>query len=490
MSEHLRNSLWASAAAAAAAILLLFRPISAFETTLWGPADPWNNGDFLGAHWLFWAAGQPDGVEKLLFWPWGEDSLWKAFPNPFDAWLLSGILGQLSFPLGWNLMMLAHHTLNVVATTWLGRAAGLRPLHATAAGIVVAATPIMLLEHAMGHTLTSAVWPGVMGLAALLRGRSALAGILIGVQGLAYLYTGLFAGIVALIVRPQRGLLWALVVIAPYLLHLSPQLQAAGSTLPPDGFTGLPLDGLIGTAQQFQYRLFPWSLAALLAPLVLPHRGVGARLMVAAVVLLLVSLGPSWSLHRGASPFLESPLHLIFGLPGLDRMHHPARLALLAVPLLAVVSLLLINRARSIWALGVALACATQWSIIDNTAAWSASPEIPGNQAALWARDHAEAVVDLGSTHLQSLSLQTIHGKPTLAGLHPRSRPPPHVDAALLRQVELWARGEPQPRLPARLKQLGYSHVLVIDRGQDTLLSASAVQEQLGAPVFEGVFAL
>ena len=91
---------------------------------------------------------------------------------------------------------------------------------------------------------------------------------------------------------------------------------------------------------------------------------------------------------------------------------------------------------------------------------------------------------------MQSLSLQTIHGKPVLAGLHPRANPPPHVDRSLLVRVNLWATGQVQHGLPARLKQLGYSHVVVIDRGPGRTPDLSAVSAQLGDPVVPGVYAL
>ena len=81
---------------------------------------------------------------------------------------------------------------------------------------------------------------------------------------------------------------------------------------------------------------------------------------------------------------------------------------------------------------------------------------MPGAEAAAWLEENATAVVDLGSSHMQSLSLQTIHGKPVLADFHPRANPPPHVDRSLLTRVNLWATGQVQRGLPARLK-LGYS---------------------------------
>ena len=490
VSEDRRQTLLACVTACAVALALLVRPLQHLDAVVWGPSDPWNNGDFLGAHWLFWAVQQPGDAAAGLFWPWGELDAWTSFPNPFDAWILSGITERAGFPLGWNLMMLGHHLLNVIATVLLARAIGLRTLHAAASGALVAATPLMLHEHAMGHTLTAAVWPGLLGLAALCAGRGAVAGLWIGIQGLTYLYTGLMVGVVALILRPTRGLLLAILVVAPYLLHLSPQLEAASAVAPPDGFTSLPIDGLMGSAQQFHVRLFPVVILGVLAVRFGQHRAWACRAVLAAALLILIALGPSWILHRGGGEWMMSPLQLLFDVPGLDRMHHPIRLAMLATPLLAVASMATLNRQRAIWALGGLLLCGTQWRVIDNTAAWSAAGEVPGAEAAAWLEENATAVVDLGSSHMQSLSLQTIHGKPVLAGLHPRANPPPHVDRSLLIRVNLWATGQVQRGLPARLKQLGYSHVVVIDRGPGRTPDPSAVSAQLGDPVVPGVYAL
>ena len=144
----------------------------------------------------------------------------------------------------------------------------------------------------MGHTLTAAVWPGLFGLAALSAGKGLQAGLWIGVQGLAYLYTGLMAGIVALIVRPTRGLLLALLVVAPYLWHLSPQLEAATAVAPPDGFTSLPIDGASGVGSAVPYPTVSSHLLGVLAPFVGPHRSWARRAVMAATLLFVMAIGP------------------------------------------------------------------------------------------------------------------------------------------------------------------------------------------------------
>ena len=462
------------------------------DKVIWGPADPWNNGDFLGAHWLFWAFSVQESPEGLLNWPWGEHGVLSSFPNPFDAWLLGSLFADTDFPLNWNLMMLGHHLLNVVATVYLARVAGGRVLHASAAGALVAASPIMLHEHAMGHTLTAAVWPALFAFGALIKRNTCVAGILIGVQGLCYLYTGLAAGLVALIIRPARGLFLSLLVCGPYLFFLIPGLESANTVRPPDGFNGIPVKGLFGLSSQWHIQLHPLVWLGLGAWFWGDRdtQGLRRRIVMAATLLCLWSLGPHIILNRGDSSVFGSPISFLFDLPGLSRMHHPIRLGMLYTPLLAIALILGLNRRRGIWALGLIAICLTHWRIIDNTAAWSASAQIPGEKAARWLKKNSAAVVDLGSHGMEALSLQTIHGKPILAGFHPRSKPRPGVDATLMQRVDAWAQGQEQPHLPQRLKQLGYSHVIIVDRGPGKTPSEQAIRSQLGPPVYPGVYAL
>jgi hypothetical protein len=490
VTHNRRQSILAILTAVAVALLMLHRPLMVMSKVVWGPADPWSNGDFVGAHWLFWASTTSHDPAALLNWPWGEGPILVSFPNPFDAWLLGSLLSGVVFPLGWNLMMLGHHLLNVAATVVLARSAGARTLHAAAAGALIASTPLILHEHAMGHTLTAALWPGLFALAAALTGRGWLAGIWIGIQGLAYLYTGLAVGLVALLLRRSWGLGLGLLMMAPYLALLWPQLESAHAVRPPDGFTVLPLDALWGGSGQSFLRLQPLLGLCVLAAVAFRSRPIVGRLILAASLLLLVALGPEVVLHRGDSVWFYSPLRALFSVPGLSRMHHPIRLAMVAVPLLAVAGAVAMGRKRAVYALVVIGLSGLNWRSIDNTAAWSASPKIPGASAAEWLKSNSVAVVDLDGSAMGALSLQTIHGKPILSGFHPRDRPPPGVDASVFERLNLWAKGIPQPTLPARLKQLGFSHVVVVDRGEGRRPSERALKTQLGPAVFPGVYAL
>ena len=472
------------------AVGLLWRPIQVMNESLWGPADPWTNGDFLGVHWLFWASTQPGNPTALLNYPWGEASILANFPNPFDAWLLGPLVAQMSFPLWFNLMMLGHHLLNVAATVWFARALDARPLHAIAAGALVAATPVMLHEHTLGHTLTAAVWPGLLGLTALHRGREWVAGFWIAIQGYCYLYTGLAFGLIAVTLRPRRGLALAVALMLPYVLVLAPYLEAANAVAPPDGFTALPIDGLLWQAQQPQVRMHPVLLLGLLAPWGGSRNNQRTRtcLAISAALLLLIALGPTWILERGQDPIAQSPIQALFQIPGISRMHHPIRMTMLAVPILAVSVAIFLHRRRAIWPFFIIGLVIPTWKTIDNTVAWPETATPPGQEAAEWLADNATGVVDLGSRSMEALALQTIHQKPILAGFHPRHHPRSGIDDSVFLAVEKWATGQTMPTLPATLKRLGYSHVIVIDRGRP--LNSEAVREQLGPEVAPDVYAL
>jgi len=492
VSQDRKRSLLSVLCALVLAVGLLWRPTLAMGEGLWGAQDPWTNGDFIGARWLFWSAATAGDELGMLAWPHGEALLLSSFPNPFDAWLLGPLLALVPFPLGWNLMVLGHHLANVAATVVLARAAGARALLAAGAGALVAASPVMLYEAMLGHTLTAAVWPGLLGLALLLRGRALGAGVLIGVQGLCYLYTGLGFGLAALLLRPDKRLLSALAVVGPYLLWLVPLLPAAEAVGPPDGHTSLPLDGLLWASDQQQFRLHPVLLLGLTAPLLLPaeEKSKGWRWVGVALLALVLAAGPIIAWSRG-TPWLTSPVAwLQYLVPGMGRMHHPVRFAMLLVPALAVATALALHRWPRVAGVALLLAALPTWRTIDNTCAWPEEATPPGAEAARFLAGGKGAIVDLGSRSMEALALQPIHGRPVLSGLHPRAHPRPGIDPTLAQRVNAWATGTAQPGLPAALRRQGFTHVLVVDRGAIAPAVPTAVEAALGPPIFPGVYAL
>jgi len=486
----------AALGAALFAVALLGPRLGSLSAGLWGPESPWPHFDFLGAWWLWWASGNPGDELALLAFPDGALPLQHHFPNPFDGW----VFGPLAFPDGavgprawrlFNLTQLTHHLLNVAAAALLARAAGLRALPAAVAGALVAASPVMLHEIAGGRTLPGAVWPGLLGLAALLRGRAGRAGLWIGVQGLFYLYTGALFGLVALALRPRWGLATAAVVLAPYAVWLLPLLDGLHGRPPPAGFSELPVAGLLGlNAVPERLRLLPWLAPAGSLGLLVSGR---RRWLAAALLVALVSLGPGPGWRLDDAWFVSPLAWAQWALPGLGRMHHPVRASLLLVPLLAVGVAALAQR-RAVWAalaLGVAL-----WGRgpLLLATSWGAPVAPPGATAAAWLRANGSAVVDLTGAGDAALGLQPVHGLPMLEGLRRATRRPDGggaVHARLRARADGWLRGEQQLDLAGDLSAAGFSHVLVVER-RGPLAPAvwAAVEADLGPPVTPGVFAL
>lgn len=478
------------------AVALLQPRLGSLSAGIWGPESPWTHFDFLGAWWLWWASGRGGDALAMLAFPDGALPLQHHFPNPFDGWLM----GPLAFPDGavgprawrlFNVTQLVHHLLNVAAATLLARAAGLRTWPSAIAGALVAASPVMFHEIAGGRTLPGAVWPGLLGLRALLRGRAGRAGLWIGLQGLFYLYTGALFGLVALVLRPRWGLATAALVLTPYALWLLPLLDGLHGRPPPAGFTALPISGLLGfEGVPERFRLLQLLAPLGVAGLVAGHRW---RWLAAAGVVALVSVGPTpgWGLGDAA---IVSPLAWAqWAVPGLGRMHHPVRATLLLAPLLAVGVGALAQR-RAAWAaVALGLALWGRGPVLLATS-WAAPVDPPGSEAAAWLATHGVAVVDLTGAGDAALGLQPLHGLPMLEGLRRASRRPDGggaTHARLRARADGWLAGERQPTLAADLAAAGFSHVLVVERrGPLPAPVWSAVQADLGPPVAPGVFAL
>jgi len=479
------------------ALVLLERPLRTFESGLWGPENAWHNRDFLGAWWLFWDAATPGDGLRLQNWPDGALALQHHIPNPFDGWLLGSLLWDADSPLWWNGMQLCHHLLNVAAAAVLARMAGARTGGALAAGALVAATPVMLHEIAGGRTLSGAVWPGLLGLAFLLRGRGVVAGLLIGLQGLFYLYTGVLFGLVALVLRPLPGLLAAGLPMAAYAAWLWPLASGLHGKPPPAGFTSLPLAGLVGlTEVPERFRLHAGLLAGLpgfgLAAL-RGQRSTGLRWLAAVGLCALVALGPEPGWSVGATQVTSPLAWVMWALPGAGRMHHPLRAALVLVPLLAVGVALLLERFPSrLGAIPVVLAFLGR-TPIEQAVPFGVEPTPPGADAVAWLTTAPEgAVVDLTGAGDAALGLQPLHGRPMLEGLR-RPAPPRRgggpVAGRLRKQVDGWLDGTSQPGLAEELAAHGFRYVLVVDR-REPPVDRSGLELDLGEAVGPGIYAL
>jgi len=489
---------------------LLWEPITHFDTHVWGPEYPWTHRDFLGAYWLFWAA--PDVSEKLAQtqWPQGGLSLLHHIPNPFDALLLGPLLfpndpDQIAvrFPFWWNLLQLGHHIGNVTATVLLARTIRCGAVSSWLAGCLVAASPIMLHEIAGGRTLSGAVWPGLLSLMYLMRGNSLRSGAALCLQSLSYLYTGLVFALIAVILwgggqqRPRR--LWrfclGLSPLIVYLLWLWPRITETGAP-PPAGFTALPLSGMLGlNLVPERFRLHPALWLGLLA--LLPwchariHKNIDARwLLLAAGTAVVIALGPTptWAME---STTLSSPMQWAMQtFPGLARMHHPVRAAMVGVPLLAIITACVLEiRPRILQPLMVLLLIPMAKST-ELATSWTQEGQPPGVTACEWLRANGSAVVDLTGDHGAALGLQPFHGLPMLEGLRRSHGPTRAGSSTLRRQADGWLRNETQPGLAQELVNAGFSHLLFIPRPGEASIEITALEADLGPPIVPHVYAL
>ena len=463
-------------------------PVATLWWTSWGPDQPWAHRDLLGALWLWHAEahGGTDAWLALQNHPDGAPDIRHHIPNPFDAWLVGPLMGGLGGTVRawWGGVQLGHHLGNVVASVALARAAGARWVGAAAAGVLVAASPVMLHEIAGGRGLSGAVWPGLLALAVLLRGNALLAGMLVGVQTLCYLYTGALFGVVAMVLQPSPRLIGgASLFILPYLAWLSPLLSGLHGRPPPADYSILPLPGLWGSdTVPARFRVAPWVWLGLVAGLAARQW----RWAAAAGLAIFIALGPTPGAKSEAAVVASPLAWLMLWIPGLGRMHHPIRAILAAVPLLAVMG----ARARPKWMVIAALGALLGGGAMQEAAAWGEVRSRPGVAAARWIADHPNgAVLDLTGAGAEALALQMVHGQAMLEGLRKPMGPTP--TGQLRRQADGWLQGQSQPNLGAELARSGFGYVLVVDRrGELRPATYALLKYDLGPPVYPGVYAV
>lgn len=470
-------------------------PISALGVSPWGPEDPWRNGDLIGGWWLWWAFAEARAGRdpwRGLAYPDGVDHLLAVVPNPLDLWLLAW-LGPPTATL-WNLHQLGQASLNLVAAGLLARAAGASPSAAAAACALVAASPAGLHELAGGRPATLVIWPGLISLALLLRGglrAGALAGIFAALQGVAYAWHGLALCLVGLpLVKDRRalalGVLVGALAISPYAVTLAQHMSALPMDRPAAGYTSAPLAGLLGLPDvPPRVRLHPLLLpGALLGALFTSN---ARRLGLAAALALILALGPGLTWAYG-EPVVSGPFAwLTYWVEPLRRMHHPARLLSLAAPLLGACVALGLDRLGRLKPLALALtllAAGLNHQAMREVVAWGASRAPPYAERTL---PEGPAVDVLGMTHRVALSLQPYHRRPLLEPLWFR-RPSDDPTSAELARL---ARGErPAPWLWDALRARGFTTVVIWPRFGEPDDAARLVEEALGPPAQEGVWAL
>lgn len=478
MREKLPKLAWALVPLA---VLMwgLRRVLPTLADGLWGPEQPFLNGDFNGGWWLWWAGSNPDAL-GLLSWPDGVQ-LAGVIPNPTQMLLLGAVFGEPT-ALGWNLLQLTHLVLLVLSAFVLARAAGASGLAAAAGASLVAASPVLLHEVVGGRPDNLVVWPALLCLACLQRkgwAWGAAAGALAALQGLAYAWHGLALVLVGLpLVRDLRtlgvGVAVGAALITPYAVWLGQGLASLPTDTPEVGYTALPLSGLwpsMTLPDRFQVH-------PLLVPVALLGLRGGRRWLLAGGIGLLLAVGPQMQWHLG-EPLAAGPWAWVaWAVPPAARMHHPVREALLAVPLLAVALAMGLDAFRWRVVLAVGLIGASAWnaSRLDTAAAWNQPVAPPFADVPV----EGPAVDVLGMHHRTALSLQTVHGQALYEPLEFRRTG----------AVEELSRGLPDDAVFEDLREAGFRQVLVLDRFGDGEATRFIVEEALGPPVSPGVYAL
>ena len=166
----------------------------------------------------------------------------------------------------------------------------------------------MLHEVAGGRPSNLIVWPALLSLSALVKGRPVRSGAWAALQTLLYLWHGAVLFLIGLaLVRDRRVALRAVfsagLLVLPYLLWLLAGNDGVPSQPPPAGYTALPLAGLWGidsVPERFQLHplLLPVALLALKG-----HR----RWLFAGIVGLGVSVGP-WPTWALGEPLAAGPM--------------------------------------------------------------------------------------------------------------------------------------------------------------------------------------
>ncbi len=523
MSPIARTAPWKATAAVLAELASFAAPlalalwslrdaIASFGRGLWGPEQPWGNGDFIGNFWCWWreAEQRREGVEWLdaTGWPSGGGVLDQLFPNRLDAWLAMPFFSIESWWSVWNGMALVFLILTVLGVVAAARLAGASRLAAAGGGLVLAMSPTLLHELGWGRMAGFTLWPGVWALAALaalrLEGRwlgwiaPIAAGALVVLQAVAYPFHGLAAGlacacVVALQDHPWRrrlrhGLLLLGTVALlglPWLLGLAADFSALTGAPPPAGYTSLPLAGLLGLPLvPERFRLLPLALPLTLLAL-------GSRRArpwaIGGLLALGLALGPRLFWAPG-DPGVPSPLAGLMGLSSwLARMHHPVRAAPLGLAAAAVAVALLLDPARPrlrwLRALGLAgllVAALTTHDEVSRVTTWNRPVLPPGVAAARWLADQGDGpVVDLLSgRHMAGVALQPWHRRPlleTVQGWAPASGGAWSLEQqAAAELARALASGEPTTGDLTPFRTLGLEAVLVVERGAHDPTAPSA----------------
>ena len=506
----------------------LREPLASLGRGLWGPEQPWGNGDFVGNFWCWWREAElwTSGVEWLdaTGWPGGGGVLDQLFPNRIDAWLALPFFELDGWWQVWNTMGLVFLILAVLSTVLAARLAGASRWAAATAGVVLAMSPTLMHELGWGRMAGFMLWPGILALAAVAgalrtpRSRTpwpalVLAGALLVLQAVAYPFHGLAAGIACGAVIVGAPLPWSrravllgvltatgALLALPWLATQAGDFSAMAGAPPPAGYTSMPGAGLLGsTSVPERFRLLPLALPIAIAALFSRRARPWA---IGGLVVLGLSMGPRllWALG-GAS--LPSPTAGLMAVSSwLARMHHPVRAAPLGLAAAAVAIALLLDPARErlrwlrvagLAALWVA-ALLNQGEVTMVTTSGRPS-EPPGVAAARWLHLQGDGPVAdvLSGQHMAGIALQPWHRRPLLESVQGYSAASGGSWSAEQRTaaglVGSMADGDTPSQADIQaLEALGVTALLVVDRTEampsapDVLPALTAIATALGPP--------
>ena len=442
---------------------------------------------------LYWPKAVADSVlavedpffRQELAWPLGQDVTLVTWNVALQV-LLIPLTAWASPVLALNLSALAILVLNGLGFAWAGWRFS-SDWRGGAWGLVLGACAAgALAEIGLGHMDQAFLAPHAVFLAALHERRKALAAVALALAGAVYWFNGLFLALFAavlLLVLRDRQLLRdlaqiggaALVVVLPLLVPVllarleQPEVLALvedpgpverlreSSSLALASLLGPLVPQQVGRALHLRPTLLMLPLFALGA---WRMRGWGRALSAAGLVALALALGPRVFLTAG-QPLVPGPAALLHLAPGFEQLRWPARWALQALPLLALVGAgLLARRPRLLAALAVLL-------VVEARLSRSASPELSpfGVPPALFELEGPVVQVPPGALPNGLVGLQAAHGQPIDGGIGFQFPPMRQLHAReieLLAAVEAVGRGQPTPE---EVDWGGFRHVALYPVG-------------------------
>lgn len=414
--------------------------------------------DGLGSWWFQWWVAQGMG-EPEIFHPYGKDVLAHTGANLVDA-LVSVPLRWVFGPSGaWNLLALGILLSNGGAAYALARHR-FSANAALIAAVVAALHPYALFEISSGRPTQAMLAPAILALAFFDRGGVRLlaaSAVALAFAGYVYWFGGLFTGlalVVLALARPRKLHHAAAVAVGAVVLCL-PLAIPLLMRLAADEIPGvLPVETWwtaidLRTTQGDEIPLCTLSATDILSVRMDTTKVLGA-LGLAALVLAGLSggAGRRWALVAALSVLLAigprpmdlpNPVYLLLTLiPGVDRLYWPCRALSLLLPTSALGAAWLAERWRFAGPSLVAV-LVLELGVRELLPLPEWSPEVPAAITCIASAPDEGAVIDLPyARDHEPLLYQTVHERPILDGMNPRSKGQVPSELRSLREDNSW----------------------------------------------------